>query len=306
MITVTAAGLISSSSNAGVLSRGQASPTTGNVSITCSKDGCPAFDAYDCENETLALTSLSVNVDVSTVDGHGLDAIKFGQGCSGTVGKVTCKTISEDCLKVDGASNLTIGGPGSSIRCSGHVPGAHQDGIQVTGGSDITFMDIDDACTTATNAQFYVNQVGSQIPTNIYFIGGILNPDRSHFNNVVINGSHNSGVIDSTICPDARPHPIQIGQRAVGGINRNNIFPSSCAVVHLPVCKVPKVKGKKLAKAKAAIKHAQCAVGKVKKAFSAKTKKGRVVFQKPSPGAKRSAGFKVNLTVSKGRRPTKH
>ena len=57
-------------------------------------------------------------------------------------------------------------------------------------------------------------------------------------------------------------------------------------------------KGKKLAAAKSAIRHAHCAVAKLTKKFSSKVKKGRVISQKPVPGKKLAAGSKVKLTVS--------
>ena len=69
-----------------------------------------------------------------------------------------------------------------------------------------------------------------------------------------------------------------------------------------PQCVVPKVKGKKLAAAKRAIKKANCSVGRVTKAFSAKVKKGRVISQKPAPGKKLPYHAKVKLKVSKGPR----
>jgi beta-lactam-binding protein with PASTA domain len=69
-----------------------------------------------------------------------------------------------------------------------------------------------------------------------------------------------------------------------------------------PLCIVPKVKGKKLKAAKAAIRKAHCAVGKVTKAFSSKVKKGRVISQKPAPGKKVDGGSKVKLKVSKGKK----
>jgi eukaryotic-like serine/threonine-protein kinase len=71
------------------------------------------------------------------------------------------------------------------------------------------------------------------------------------------------------------------------------------------VCKVPKVKGKKLAAAKTAIRHAHCGVGKITKAFSTKVRKSRVVSTKPRAGTRHGAGTKVRLVVSKGRRPRK-
>jgi len=67
-------------------------------------------------------------------------------------------------------------------------------------------------------------------------------------------------------------------------------------------CVVPKVKGKKLAAAKRVIRKAHCSVGKITKAFSKRVKKGRVISQKPRPGATVPAASPVNLKVSKGPR----
>jgi beta-lactam-binding protein with PASTA domain len=65
---------------------------------------------------------------------------------------------------------------------------------------------------------------------------------------------------------------------------------------------VPNVKGKTVAKAKAALKAKRCAAGKVKQAFSGKVKKGRVIAQSKRPGTRHPRNTKVNLTVSKGAR----
>jgi uncharacterized delta-60 repeat protein len=67
-------------------------------------------------------------------------------------------------------------------------------------------------------------------------------------------------------------------------------------------CIVPKAKGKGLRAAKRAVIKAHCSVGKVKKAFSAKVKKGRVIAQSAKPGKKLAPGAKIRLTVSKGKR----
>jgi hypothetical protein len=67
-----------------------------------------------------------------------------------------------------------------------------------------------------------------------------------------------------------------------------------------PACKVPRVVGLKLKKAKARIKKAHCRVGKVRKASSPAKKKGKVIKQSPKPGKKLKNGGKVNLTVGKG------
>jgi beta-lactam-binding protein with PASTA domain len=40
----------------------------------------------------------------------------------------------------------------------------------------------------------------------------------------------------------------------------------------------------------------------IRKAFSAKVKKGRVISQKPAPGKRLAKGAKVSVVVSRGRR----
>ncbi len=67
-------------------------------------------------------------------------------------------------------------------------------------------------------------------------------------------------------------------------------------------CHVPDVKGKTLGKAKKALTHAHCAVGKVTRAYSSTVKTGRVISQKPTSGTL-DEGSKVNLDVSKGKKP---
>jgi uncharacterized delta-60 repeat protein len=67
-------------------------------------------------------------------------------------------------------------------------------------------------------------------------------------------------------------------------------------------CRVPNVRGKKLAVARSAIRKAQCRVGKVRRKASQKVKRGRVVSQSPKARATLPNLGKVNLVVSRGRR----
>jgi hypothetical protein len=69
-----------------------------------------------------------------------------------------------------------------------------------------------------------------------------------------------------------------------------------------PVCLVPKLKGKTLAAARGALTSAHCAAGMVTKKFS-RVKKGRVISQRPAQGTSLAAGAKVNLVISKGKKP---
>lgn len=67
------------------------------------------------------------------------------------------------------------------------------------------------------------------------------------------------------------------------------------------VCVVPNLKGKTLKTAKRTLRTHYCSIGTVQHAFSSKVKTGRVIEQKPKPGAQLPHGAKVNLVISKGR-----
>ena len=66
---------------------------------------------------------------------------------------------------------------------------------------------------------------------------------------------------------------------------------------------MPRLAGKTLPAAKTALTRAHCTVGKISKAYSAKVKKGRVMKQSPAAGQKRADKAKVNITLSRGKRP---
>jgi len=67
-----------------------------------------------------------------------------------------------------------------------------------------------------------------------------------------------------------------------------------------PRCVVPRVVGRTLASARRRIRRAHCRVGRVRRVHS-RAGAGRVVAQSPHAGARRLAGSRVNLTVSRGR-----
>jgi IPT/TIG domain/PASTA domain len=64
-------------------------------------------------------------------------------------------------------------------------------------------------------------------------------------------------------------------------------------------CKVPKLVGKKLAAAKAAIKASGCALGKVKKVRGRRSKRGKVLKQSPKPGVAAAPGATVGIKVGR-------
>jgi len=68
-----------------------------------------------------------------------------------------------------------------------------------------------------------------------------------------------------------------------------------------PNCKVPKLKGDKLSKAKKALHDTSCKVGKITRSKSSKVAKGKVISSSPKPGSSHKPGTKVTLTVSSGK-----
>jgi uncharacterized repeat protein (TIGR02543 family) len=70
-------------------------------------------------------------------------------------------------------------------------------------------------------------------------------------------------------------------------------------------CVVPAVKGKTLAAASAGLQAAHCRTGAVRRRYSSKVRKGRVISQGVVAGTKLANGAVVSLVVSKGRAPVK-
>lgn len=69
-----------------------------------------------------------------------------------------------------------------------------------------------------------------------------------------------------------------------------------------PFCIVPDVESRLLAAAKRSINAHECSVGKIGHAASRTVAEGRVISQKPKPGAQRRRGARVSVVVSRGKR----
>jgi len=69
------------------------------------------------------------------------------------------------------------------------------------------------------------------------------------------------------------------------------------------LCAVQDVRRKKLPAATLTLARVNCQIGMIRRAYSRFTRKGRVISQKPRFGAVLPGGRRVNLVVSRGRRP---
>jgi PASTA domain len=76
-------------------------------------------------------------------------------------------------------------------------------------------------------------------------------------------------------------------------------FVVSTTAPPVPKCKVPRLVGKTLARARRMIRAARCSVGRIRRVRSNRAR-GRVVSQKPRAGRILAATAKVNLVVSRG------
>ena len=64
-------------------------------------------------------------------------------------------------------------------------------------------------------------------------------------------------------------------------------------------CAVPRLRGMTLAHARTALTRANCRLGRVRRRAASGTRRGRVVAQRPAPGARRPAGTRVNIVLSR-------
>jgi uncharacterized delta-60 repeat protein len=96
------------------------------------------------------------------------------------------------------------------------------------------------------------------------------------------------------------------GKLVVSGFSRQvpDSGPADFAVARyqaIRFCVVPKVRGKTLVAARSALTTALCKVGTVKRTYTARAGKGRVISQRPAPRTRLAEFAKVNLVVSLGR-----
>jgi beta-lactam-binding protein with PASTA domain len=67
-------------------------------------------------------------------------------------------------------------------------------------------------------------------------------------------------------------------------------------------CVVPKVKGRTLPQARTLLKSKRCTLGRVRRAYSPKVKKGKIISQGRQPGVRLARGTRVSVLISRGRR----
>jgi hypothetical protein len=129
------------------------------------------------------------------------DAIHLRPGCTGRIGRVEIDTWTADGIKINSEyapvpQDILIGG--GYINCHERYGSIHQDGVQAMGGERILFQGLAVRCTTAGNAQFFVQAAVGGLPRDIVCEGCLLGPGGS--TTLRIEASHRSGARDTLLC----------------------------------------------------------------------------------------------------------
>lgn len=118
---------------------------------------------------------------------------------------------------------------------------------------------------------------------------------------VVVKADAAPGTVTDTVTVTSQAVNTATGSASV----TSTVAGPPAVVAPVAQCVIPKkLRGKRLKRAKKALRAAHCKPGKVIHRNNAKVKKGRVVRTSKKAGKSLPAGTKVNLTVSKG--PKKH
>ena len=128
------------------------------------------------------------------------DGFHTGDNCTGRIDRIEIDISSGDGVKVgQGAHDLVIGG--GFVRCNGNYGDVHQDGIQVMGGTRVTFQNLTVNCTTGTNSAMYINEGagGNGRPTDVVCDGCTLMRGTDRNRALRIGDSLRSGARNSII-----------------------------------------------------------------------------------------------------------
>jgi hypothetical protein len=172
-------------------------------------------EPYICRGEVdLELVKVTMRTVVE-------DAVRLDENCSGRIRRVEVDTWTADGIKVQNRGNVAhdLVIESGYVKCHDVVSGSHQDGIQVMGGSRITFQNL--AVDCLRDANLFIARAGSSssTPTDVVCVGCILGPNSAQ---TLFSGrSIRSGARDTTICT-GRYRAIRIERQAEDIVNENN------------------------------------------------------------------------------------
>jgi hypothetical protein len=149
------------------------------------------------------------------------DGIQLDENCTGRIGRVEVETWTADGIVVQNrgavAHDLVI--ESGYVKCHDVASGAHQDGVQVMGGRNLTFRDLRIDCLG--NANFFLSEGGSgaSTPTGVVCEGCVLGPNSSQ--TLFYAESVRSGARGTTICT-GRGRAVRVEPGAEAMIDEEN------------------------------------------------------------------------------------
>ena len=124
------------------------------------------------------------------------------------------------------------------------------------------------------------------------FLNGTFSLDRAvSGTSVLTSGPCTTGPVSWTATTDGTP-PWMISPPA----------PPPPAPRRPARCTVPNVKQKTVAQARRMLRARRCALGRIRRTYSARVRNGKIISQSRRPGARLPRGTRVNVVVSRGRR----
>jgi hypothetical protein len=177
-------------------------------------------------NRPVDLDSVTITMTSAIATRRGADAVHLERGCTGRIKQLQVVTAAGDAVKVaEGVHDLELGG--GSVRCTGKLPKMHQDGIQVMGGTRITFRNLSVDCgrsdTRLINSNLFIKRAGrsGSPPTDVVCVDCFLGGDAAH--TASIQESVRSGLVDSTLCTAKYSKlTLTIGSGAVDPVDVDN------------------------------------------------------------------------------------
>jgi len=192
--------------------------------------GTRGADAGSTSGETIYVTRTwecnrhydNLTVVANIPRGSGIvnqQAVKLLPGCSGRL-NVRITQNADDCVRVSGATGpLVVTG---TCTCLGWNDGAHQDGVQAMGGSNITFRDFTVDCPDSSGGGgFYVDHQDTPFPYPENIVCENCNLHHGAFA-AQIGQARSSGVRNSIMHKGRWGECIRVRSEAEGAINTGN------------------------------------------------------------------------------------
>lgn len=178
---------------------------------------------FTCSTYPQPLDLDTVKVTITAAAPQPYDAIKLGGECSGTIRRIEVDTWVADGVKVGGgAHDVTV--ESGYIYEHARGPLAHQDGIQVMGGSNVTFRDLLVYAPTSNNAAIFING-DDPPPSNVVCDSCVIVPGNKA---AQIGHSSSSGLRNSVVFWGKRGIEVAGPNLAISPVDVGNVYPGYC------------------------------------------------------------------------------